>query len=105
MKYKCNKCDHEFDSVKGRDGYFDMTPPPCPECGSDDTEELVACDLCGTEWANHRLELYGKLYICPGCRAMFKRAADEAVNHVWQYARGRKHAEEIRQAFSDFLEE
>lgn len=107
MKWKCNQCGKEFTAHlgQGHKDFFSFENPVCPECGSDDTEELVACDLCGTEWQNHRLESYGKLYICPGCKAMFKRAADEAVNQIWQYARGRKHTEEIRSAFAEFLEE
>lgn len=107
MKWKCNQCDHTFEAApgQGRSSFFSFESPVCPECGSDDTEELEACDLCGTEWQTHRLESYGKIYICPGCKAMFRRAADEAVNNISQYARGRRSTKEIRDAFAEFLEE
>lgn len=105
MKWKCNSCDHVFEAPPGKNGWFDFGAPRCPKCEGEDVDQLEACDLCGTEWPTERLTSYGKLYICPGCKAVFNRAADDAVTQIRQYSRGRRTTKEIRDAFADYMDE
>lgn len=107
MKWKCNKCETQFDAApgEGRGGFFSFEPPFCPKCGSEDVDQLLTCDICDTHWPTDRLESYGKLYICPGCKAVFKVASTEAINQIRSYGRGRRSITEIRQALADYLDE
>lgn len=107
MKWACNKCEHEFDAApgEGRGGFFSFESPYCPKCGSDDVDQLAECDLCGTYWRTDRLQGYGKMFVCPGCKAVFHVAMTSAINQVKSYSRGRRTAKEIRQALADYLDE
>ena len=74
--YICNKCKEVFDETHMRSevvfesdgyqkwGYVDE----CPECGSEDFEEAVDCDLCG-EWIPESKRIWGGVahVICPDC--------------------------------------
>ena len=37
-EYSCQKCGRDFEEL-----VFDETPPPCPYCGSNDTQKLMSC--------------------------------------------------------------
>ena len=105
MKWKCNNCNHRFEAPPGKTGWFDFGSPLCLKCGSEDVEQVEECELCGTEWESHRLESFGGLRICPGCKAVFNRAADDAVEQIRSYSRGKRTTKEIRTAFADFMDE
>ena len=76
--YICMNCQTMFDSP---DSVEDFTSEfwgasvrhyasVCPNCGSDDFEEMDKCVVCG-EWINPGEEL------CENCRGLIKDIADE----------------------------
>lgn len=76
--YKCQNCQEMFDSpnaVLDSDSEYwgrrvHHYTSVCPNCGSDDFEEMDKCEVCG-EWIDPGEEL------CDNCRGLIKDIADD----------------------------
>lgn len=76
--YICENCQQMFDSpnavLDSDSEYWGANvhhyTSVCPNCGSDEFEEMDKCDVCG-EWINPGEEL------CENCRELIKDIADD----------------------------
>ena len=85
--YKCMHCGHEFDEPhKDYDRGTGYTDCECPNCGSEDFEEVAECKLCGSYHVEDEMA-HGVCKTCIGKMITLDRA--------YEYGAERKTAVEL----------
>lgn len=93
MRFFCNDCEAEFfepkvayehrSELNGMGGITSEGFTVCPECGSDDIEEMSTCDLCKEE--KPKLIWVGDKEVCKDCREWVLEKVDETRDRIGEH--------------------